>query len=991
MTRTARALLVSVTLAALVACGGGSSSSASGNDEPSPVLTGVFVDGLVEGVTYKTSSGLNGVTSSRGEYQYRAGDRIGFYVGSVLLGEFTAAELVSVLDAPNAAEVAMFLQALDVDGNAANGILIPAELAARFNGSSLTIEEVVPGEPGFEAAFLAFAGEPFEGEAQSALQHSSYAAMQQLLGGSVLWQYYGGDIDLDLTGRYNTAALDAQARHRLNLYAYRYFVYPQLLAKQYMLNASNVSVQNLNARNQDAASEIGSIAGAVLSVKGSVDEKDSLVVTEAEAIADNVQSEIYGYALAQTEQKSGEVNNVLVKSAGAFLHRFASGIWDCKEALTDDVAGCAIGLSTQAFNTFSDGFTVFKLSSNIGKLHTLVVVDAYLDSHYRHAGDRASINREFGLPPSTSYTALLEALPTKVGAAKADLEGADELITLHRMEVIDSVNTMVQNLGLDGAMPKGQELAPGSYQASFVPGSAKVQNGQLELCFELRNNLLATDLNLRVEVSDSSYPVPGGQVFRATYPLKRRADARHCVTLDRPLDLASGEVLPLRLEVVDVGSGQIKTDALVVSLVELQRDLAVLKDLTVPDFATQVVASAPDMPEDGLIYGVNFFRIGLDAVSKARLDSQLPNATYAWREVVFTGAPSLWFYAGYTHQQEAIVKFPALAPGAAPRSHFLELKVTNPLSGLFKTFITRVDLSHTEVKVTSITPVSALLNTPTVFTVRGQAFPVEMTAQIQGADCPEAQKVRLSSSEFQLTCQYARAERTLLTVVTSSGGESMVGGTATITFSDGRSGTVVPHTGITFAQCLGAGSTALINCASAEALALNSQQDGHRLDQNPMSYSLVARVGGGAYDKTECVQDEVTGLTWEGKQAAGGDRGGDRGYTHYDVRSGGTQAQMDAGNNTHGYVATVNAMALCGYTDWRLPTADELQGLVDFSRTEPAIDTTWFPNTAAYPYWTSPPVVGVENSGWYVSFVDGQTDRATRFNYLRVRLVRSGP
>jgi hypothetical protein len=42
-----------------------------------------------------------------------------------------------------------------------------------------------------------------------------------------------------------------------------------------------------------------------------------------------------------------------------------------------------------------------------------------------------------------------------------------------------------------------------------------------------------------------------------------------------------------------------------------------------------------------------------------------------------------------------------------------------------------------------------------------------------------------------------------------------------------------------------------------------------------------------------------------------------------------------------------------GYSDWRLPNRNELQTIVDYSRYNPAINITFFPDTVASYYWSS--------------------------------------
>ena len=215
-------------------------------------------------------------------------------------------------------------------------------------------------------------------------------------------------------------------------------------------------------------------------------------------------------------------------------------------------------------------------------------------------------------------------------------------------------------------------------------------------------------------------------------------------------------------------------------------------------------------------------------------------------------------------------------------------------------------------------------------------------------------------------------------------------------------------TGITASQCYAAGKTTWVNCTSAAAMALNSKQDGMigrdvSLDSSDgklgFSYSTV-----GSYAKTECVKDNITGLTWEGKPTSGL-RAASNTYTHYDNTAAAqvwdgsdgfspvtpTQAQIDAATNTVSYVNAVNASALCGYTDWRLPTADELQGIVDYgvAYPGPTIDGTWFPNTQRNLYWTGTEFPGLFSNAWGVHFYSGHVDaESLRSDHNAVRLVR---
>jgi Protein of unknown function (DUF1566) len=154
-----------------------------------------------------------------------------------------------------------------------------------------------------------------------------------------------------------------------------------------------------------------------------------------------------------------------------------------------------------------------------------------------------------------------------------------------------------------------------------------------------------------------------------------------------------------------------------------------------------------------------------------------------------------------------------------------------------------------------------------------------------------------------------------------------------------------------------------------------------------LRYELVPNSMGGFYDKTECVRDKTTGLIWQGQTAAGtGLRSNNLPKTNYDSPSAlqkpiydasfqiinfvaPSQAEIDAISNSVGFKNAVNNTNLCGSASWRLPTKDELSGLLKTSET-PKIENAWFTNTTANGYWTTTPYPSPQSSFFYATVVN---------------------
>jgi hypothetical protein len=77
-----------------------------------------------------------------------------------------------------------------------------------------------------------------------------------------------------------------------------------------------------------------------------------------------------------------------------------------------------------------------------------------------------------------------------------------------------------------------------------------------------------------------------------------------------------------------------------------------------------------------------------------------------------------------------------------------------------------------------------------------------------------------------------------------------------------------------------------------------------------------------------------------------------------------------------------------GGAGWRLATVNELLTIIDYSRSDPAIDPSYFPATPGGLFWTALPFNPSSTAAWLVNFGTGSTMFASAAAAFNVRCVR---
>ncbi|CAN2042770.1 exported hypothetical protein [Candidatus Magnetomoraceae bacterium gMMP-15] len=163
---------------------------------------------------------------------------------------------------------------------------------------------------------------------------------------------------------------------------------------------------------------------------------------------------------------------------------------------------------------------------------------------------------------------------------------------------------------------------------------------------------------------------------------------------------------------------------------------------------------------------------------------------------------------------------------------------------------------------------------------------------------------------------------------------------------------------------------------------------------NPMSFTKLDANGNDLPDSASSwamVRDNNTGLIWEVKQAKDDNpdydnpHDADNEYTWYDA--------------SDDFIVKLNSQNFGSFSDWRMPTREELRSIIDYSISwpSPTVNTKYFLNTAtdtSWPYyadyWSSVSYADGTNRAWVMGFNLGDDYDYHKSYSCYVRAVHSG-
>lgn len=163
-----------------------------------------------------------------------------------------------------------------------------------------------------------------------------------------------------------------------------------------------------------------------------------------------------------------------------------------------------------------------------------------------------------------------------------------------------------------------------------------------------------------------------------------------------------------------------------------------------------------------------------------------------------------------------------------------------------------------------------------------------------------------------------------------------------------------------------------------------------------VKYDINGKILEEDKEKWTCVHDTKNKLMWEVKSKNDPMRNSKNLYSWFNPDNKSLKGVIDGGRckgdadcDTNSYVKAMNKQKFCGHDDWRLPTREEMMGLVSYDAGKIKINSSYFPQALPSWYWTASSNESRPEFAWYVLFNNGRSLNDLKENPKHIRLVRS--
>ncbi len=265
-----------------------------------------------------------------------------------------------------------------------------------------------------------------------------------------------------------------------------------------------------------------------------------------------------------------------------------------------------------------------------------------------------------------------------------------------------------------------------------------------------------------------------------------------------------------------------------------------------------------------------------------------------------------------------------------------------------------------EAKITSLSPKSVNLNESTTFTILGENLPDTIVMTLQDGEREAVNYI--SSLKATILCTPKASGQKDFYIKNKSQGEAINSEVILKVQVD----TSTPS--ISSSEFLG-------TLATGQTKSYQDGDDGYYQKGRTRNFTRGSGI----------VTDHLTGLQWQNEYPNNNGEVAKKSWV--------TQANWNAYNydDTSGDTATTYCqnLELGGYSDWRLPSVDELLSILDNGKYDPIISNI-FKKTTSENYWSSTSFASDTYYAWVVDFYSGYTYYYyKRYSYY-VRCVRAG-